>query len=558
MSKKSTSSVSLIFIGIIIISSLTTGTTTAQQQTTSPNDQFGINIGDDYHLITYSQLVEYWQKLEEESPGMRLEEIGKTAEGRSQYMAIITSPENHQRLDHYREISRRLALAEGLTDEQARKLAWEGRAVVWIDGGLHATEVCGSHQLMELVYQMVSLNDPETQRFLDDVILLAVPANPDGMELVSSWYMRKDDPKKRSTSNIPRLYQKYIGHDNNRDSYMVTQPETENMARIMYREWFPQVMYNHHQTGPSDIIVFVPPFRDPPNYNYDPLLLLGIESFGIAMHSRLVAERKPGSGMRSRANYSIWFNGNLRTTGYFHNQIGLLTEIKGNPTPIELSFYPDRQLMSNDMPFPHEPGKWHFREAIDYSITLDRAVIDYASRHRETLLYNRYLMGRNSIERGSRDHWTIHPKVVDRVNQAVREDTATANELAPTFRRRGRGVPRKFYDLFHKPENRDPRGYILPSDQPDFPTAAQFVNTFIKNGITVHRATGDFEVAGRTYPPVPLYLKLLRRSVPTSWTCSNPRTTPMIFSMKEVHPFHPTTTQVIPWHSRWAWNSTVF
>jgi len=212
------------------------------------------------------------------------------------------------------------------------------------------------------------------------------------------------------------------------------------------------------------------------------------------MHSRLVAEGKPGSGMRSRANYSIWFNGNLRTTGYFHNQIGLLTEIKGNPTPMELAFYPDRQLMSNDMPFPHEPKKWHFREAIDYSITLDRAVIDYASRHRETLLYNRYLMGRNSIERGSRDHWTIHPKVVDRVNQAVKKDTATARESAPTFRLRGRGVHKKFYDLFHKPENRDPRGYILPSDQADFPTAAQFVNTFIKNGITAHRATGDFEV----------------------------------------------------------------
>ena len=488
------------FIGLFVTSIFMVTPNHAQTTTTSPKDQFGINIGDDYQLITYSQLEAYWQKLDKESPRMRLEEIGRTAEGRPQYMAIVTSPENHLKLDHYREISRRLAMAEDLTNQQARRLSEEGRAVVWIDGGLHATEVCGSHQLIELVYQMVSLNDPETQRFLDDVILLAVHANPDGMELVSGWYMRKDDPKKRSTSNIPRLYQKYIGHDNNRDSYMVTQPETENMARIMYREWFPQVMYNHHQTGPSDIIVFVPPFRDPPNYNFDPLLLLGIESFGIAMHSRLVAEGKPGSGMRSRANYSIWFNGNLRTTGYFHNQIGLLTEIKGNPTPMELAFFPDRQLMSNDMPFPHEPKKWHFREAIDYSITLDRAVIDYASRHRETLLYNRYLMGRNSIERGSRDHWTIHPKVVDRVNQAVKEDTATARELAPTFRRRGRGVPRKFYDLFHKPENRDPRGYILPSDQPDFPTAAQFVNTFIKNGITVHRATSDFEVAGKPYP----------------------------------------------------------
>jgi hypothetical protein len=463
-------------------------------------EQFGINIGDDYHLITYTQLEEYWKELDKESPRMRLVDTGKTAEGRPQWMAIITSPENHKKLERYKEISAKLALAEGLTDAEARKLAQEGKAVVWIDGGLHATEVVGSHQIMEMVYQMVSLEDRETMRFLDDVILLAFHANPDGMELVSSWYMRHEDPTKRASGDIPRLYQKYIGHDNNRDSYMVNQPETDNMNTIMYREWFPQVMYNHHQTGPSDIIIFVPPFRDPPNYNCDPLLVLGIEAFGTAMHSRLVAEGKPGSGMRSRANYSIWFNGNVRTTGYFHNQIGLLTEIKGNPTPMELAFWPDRQLPSVDMPYPHTPGEWHFREAIDYSITLNRAVIDYASRQRETLLYNRYLMGKNAIDRGSRDNWTIHPKIVDMVTREASKDPEVAEALAPTFRRRGQGVPKKYLELLRLPENRDPRGFILSADQPDFPTATKFMNTFIKNGVTVHQATRDFQVGGKSYP----------------------------------------------------------
>jgi len=489
-----------ILSGFCLISALLMAPLQAQDKITSPKEQFGHNVGDDYFLLNYTQLVEYWKILADESPRIRVEEIGKTAEGRTQYMAILTSQQNHQKLDHYKDISRRLALADGLIDEEARRLAQEGKAVVWIDGGLHATDVSGSHQLVELVYQMACRNDPETLRFLDDVILLTVPANPDGLELVANWYMREKDPKKRSTRDIPRLYQKYIGHDNNRDFYVVTQPETENMARVMYKEWFPQVMYNHHQTGPNDIIVFVPPFRDPPNYNFDPLLLVGIEAFGIAMHSRLVAEGKPGSGMRSRATYSIWFNGNLRTTGYFHNQIGLLSEMKGNPTPMELAFYPDRQLMSNDLPYPHEPTTFHFRQAIDYSITLDRAVIDYASRHRETLQYNRYLMGRNSIDRGSRDHWTIHPRVVDEVNRAAKKDPEAASELSPTFRRRGRGIPKKFFELFRKPENRDPRGFILPADQADFPTATKFVNTFIKNGITVHQATRDFQVGGKTYP----------------------------------------------------------
>jgi len=469
----------------------------AQTQVTSPEEQFGSIIGADYVLLTYSQLTEYWQKLDSESPRMKLVDIGQTAEGRPQWMAIITSPENHKNLDRYKNISARLAMAKGLTDTEAKMLAEEGKAVVWIDGGLHATEVVGSHQLMELVYQMVSQDDTETLRFLDDVILLAVHANPDGMELVSSWYMMESEPEKRSTRSLPRLYQKYVGHDNNRDSYMSTQPETTNMNRIMYREWFPQIMYNHHQTGPSGLVVFVPPFRDPPNYHFDPLLIIGIEQVGAAMHARLIAEGKPGSGMRNVSSYSTWFNGNVRTTGYFHNQIGLLTEIKGNPTPQELTATPDRMLKTMDAPFPIEPKMFHFRDGIDYSISLDKAVIDYASRYRETLLFNRYLMGRNSVDRGSRDNWTIHPKIVDQVNEEIQQGAEQDQQQSFGFGRRG--MTDEQFQLFRKPENRDPRGFILPSSQPDFPTATKFINTLIKNGVDVLQATGNFEVAGKTY-----------------------------------------------------------
>ena len=472
----------------------------AQQKVTDPKAQIGFNIGDDYTLITYSQLTEYWKKLDKESPRMKLVEIGRTAEDRPQWMAILTSPENHEKLDYYKDISARLALAEGLTDDEARKLSIEGKAVVWIDGGLHATEVVGSHQLMELVYQMVSRDDRETKRFLDDVIIMAVHANPDGMELVSDWYMKDSDPLKRSSRSLPRLYQKYVGHDNNRDSYMATQPETINMNKIMYREWYPQIMYNHHQTGPSGLIVFVPPFRDPPNYNFDPLLIIGIEQVGAAMHSRLIAEGKPGSGMRNVSSYSTWFNGNVRTTGYFHNQIGILTEIKGNPTPVELNIIPDRMLKSMDSPFPIEPKTFHFKEAIEYSITMDKAIIDLASRYRETFLYNRYIMGRNSIERGSQDNWTIHPKIVDAVKAEVSQASGANQQAASSFGGRSRGITNEQFELFRKPENRDPRGFILPSDQSDFPTATKFVNTFVKNGVVVHQASRDFEVAGKTYP----------------------------------------------------------
>src|SRR5205814_117226 len=128
-------------------------------------------------------------------------------------------------------------------------------------------------------------------------ILLAVCVNPDGMDLVSDWYLRDPEPTHRTLAGLPRLYQKYIGHDNNRDFYMVTQPETEAINRILYREWFPQIVYNHHQTGPPGTVLFAPPFRDPFNYHCDPLVPLGIDLVGAAMHTRFAAEGKPGATM---------------------------------------------------------------------------------------------------------------------------------------------------------------------------------------------------------------------------------------------------------------------
>ena len=470
--------------------------TPVQAQVTTPLEHFGFNIGDDYHLATYTQFESFVRKLADESPRMVLEEIGQTSEGRTQLMAVITSPENHRNLARYKEISRRLALAEGLTDGEARALADEGKAVVWIDGGLHGAEIVATHQLPELIYQMVSLTDTETLRFLDDVILLAVHANPDGMEFVSNWYMRNPVPEERRTTGLPRLYHWYVGHDNNRDAYMNNLAETENMSRVLYREWIPQIMYNQHQPGNTvrPEIVFVPPFRGPLNYNIDPLVVTSIEGVGAEMHARLIAENKPGSGMRSAASYSTWWNGGQRTTPYWHNMIGLLTEIVGNPTPVEIPLVPDRQLAHSDVPYPVKPGVFRFHEAIEYSITLGRAVLDYSSRNRDKLLYNMYRMGKNSIERGGRDHWTIHPQRITALEAA-----AAAVEVEGGSGRRG--APAHLYEeVLHDPDHRDPRGYILSADQADFPTATKFVNTLIKSGVTIHRATAGFSVAGKAYP----------------------------------------------------------
>ena len=209
------------------------------------------------------------------------------------------------------------------------------------------------------------------------------------------------------------------------------------------------------------------------------------------MHSRLVEEGKGGSAMRSGSNYSTWWNGGLRTIAYFHNMIGILTEIIGGPTPVDIPLVPDKQLPKGDEPLPIAPQRWHYRQSIDYEISQNRAVLDYASRYRETLLFNIYRMGMNSIERGSRDTWTVTPKRIE----ALRA-------LQPIHRNRPEAhFPRSLYDtVLHDPQYRDPRGYIIPANQDDFPTAVEFVNALLKTGITVLRSTAEFQVAGKSYP----------------------------------------------------------
>src|SRR5262245_7814838 len=492
------------------------GSSPAAQGITSPKQQFGFNIGDDYQLANYDQFVEYWHKLDRESDRMKVVEIGKTAEGRPQLMAIITSPENFKKLDRYREISRRLATVDGITDDQAHALAKEGKAVVWFDGGLHATEVLGANQLIETVYQLVSRNDAETLRFLNDLIILAVHANPDGMQLVSSWYMREKEPTRRSTNGLPRLYEKYAGHDNNRDFYMSNLPESINMNRVRYSEWFPQIMYNHHQTGLPGAVMFAPPFRDPFNFNFDPLVPIGIDIVGAAMANRMAAEGKPGLTSRKGSSYSTWWNGGLRTTVYFHNMIGLLTETIGNPTPISIPFVPSKLLPDSNLYYPIEPQQtWHFRQSIDYSVTANYAVFDVASRNKDTFLYNIYQMGKNSIERGNRDSWTTSPRKIIAAEAALAPAggarggrgggaaEATGDEPPGPGAAGGRGgrggTVAQFKTLLRDPNLRDPRGFIIPSDQPDFPTATKFINALIKAGITVHRATAPFTVQGKSY-----------------------------------------------------------
>ncbi len=474
----------LLFSFVVILSSQLIA-----QAVPSPKSHFGFNIGDNYKLTTFTATEAYLKKIATSSNKVKLTTIGKTEEGRNHYMMIVSSPENIKQLQKYKSISQKLARAESLTEADAKQLADEGKAVVWIDGGLHATEVVGIHQWIETMYQLITRQDDETKNILKNTIILFVHANPDGQELVSNWYMRNADTLKRSTAALPRLYQKYIGHDNNRDFFMMNMSETKNMSRQQYIEWMPQILYNHHQTGPAGTVVAGPPYRDPFNYVYNPLLITSLDAMGAAMSSRLNAEQKPGYTMKGGSVYSTWWNGGLRTTAYYHNIVGILTEIIGNPTPMNIPLVPQRLIPNSGLPYPIAPQKWYFKNSIDYSISLNYAVLNYAARHKDEVLMNIYKMGKTAIDAGNKDNWTLSPNKVEMLNEQLKVEKRDlrADSVAA----------QNFAKIYKAPNLRDPRGFVIPANQTT--SAIAFVNILLQSGIKVHKATNDFVVNGKNY-----------------------------------------------------------
>jgi hypothetical protein len=427
----------------------------------TPKEFLGHDVCEDYYLANYKELSSYWKLLATKSNRISVESIGKTEDGRDQLMCVITDPSNRRNLESIRRNNEKLARARDFKDdEEARKLVKNHKAVIWIDGGLHANEVLETQHLIEMAYRLVSQDDPETKRILKDCVILLAHANPDGNDWVSDWYMRKSDPKTRSLSGLPFLYQKYCGHDNNRDFYANNMAETKNVNRILYSRWYPQVVYNHHQSAPTGTIMFSPPFRNPFNYNMDPMMEIGTDLVGTHLHQRLIAEGKPGTAMRGSTLYSTWWNGGLRTTTYFHNMIGILTETWGSPNPARLPFVEKFQIPSTDVPMPVKAGTmWHLRDSLEYEISANYAILDYASRYRERLLFDFYKAGRNSIDRGTKDSWSRYPSRIAQFGA----------------------------DALSKPELRDARYYVIPSDQADFATATKFVEKMLQCGIEVKR-----------------------------------------------------------------------
>lgn len=391
--------------------------TIALAQPPSPGSVFGFEPGDDYKLASYDQLLDFYRQLEAASPRVVIQEIGSSVLGRPLLLLVISSEENLGQLDRWKEISSELAHAR-IGESEAQALAEEGKAIVWVDGGLHATEVAPSQMLPNLAYHLATDESAETQRIRDNVITLLMPnMNPDGLEIVREWYeLNLGTPFE--TTRPPTLYHHYVGHDNNRDWFMNNMPETAAVSRALYEEWFPQIVYNHHQTGPSWARIFLPPFADPVNPNIHPGVTTGVNLIGSAMSNRFAMKRMPGAV--SDMIYSMWWNGGMRTVPYFHNMIGLLTETShATASP---RFYDPEKLPAQvgnprrgqsapttgvDIfyPYPWQGGDSRFSDPVRYTFTASMAVLDIAADMKSRWLFGIYTMGRDAIAAADEDRF---------------------------------------------------------------------------------------------------------------------------------------------------------
>jgi len=206
----------------------------------SPEEFFGFQLGSDRNIARWDKIVEYYHHLEKNSDKIKVIDMGPTTEENPFLQVIISSPENLANLERLREVNNKLADPRELTKGEVEKLVEEGKAVICQSMSLHASEIGGTQMAPELAWDLITREDSEAKRILDNVIFLMVPCfNPDGQIIVTDWYYKTKGTEYEGV-NQPNLYHKYTGHDNNRDAFATNIVESQYMAKIMFRDWTPQ------------------------------------------------------------------------------------------------------------------------------------------------------------------------------------------------------------------------------------------------------------------------------------------------------------------------------
>jgi len=429
------------------------GLVAAKAQVPTPVSVLGHTPGDDFYLADYEDAIKYFHAAAASSDRMKMFTVGKTAEGRDIEVGVISSPANLARLDEYKKDARRLAIADGLDDASARELARTSKVIVHIDGGLHSSEVAGGQHSIILAYKLLSAkNDPEIDAILDNVILVLWPTlNPDGQDMVTHWY-RQNLGTKYEVSPMPWLYQDYVGHDNNRDGFMLNMKESQVLAKAEI-DWSPEIFYCQHQTAPFPARIWIPPFADPISSNISPYVRSWLNVVGTNMTAYLDAHDMPGAISETR--FDNWYAGFNDWVHVFRNEVSFFTETGlyryATPRFYTVDEFPKetQDLRALSMySEPWEGGWWRLSDAVRYMVGGSMSVLDLAAKNRETLLYNRY--------------------------QAARDNIAH-------YRKEG------------------PFAYVISDQQADTPEAGLLAQKMIENGISVYQTKAGFTANDVTY-----------------------------------------------------------
>jgi hypothetical protein len=428
----------------------------AQARPPSPTEVLGFRPGTDSLLADWREIGAYLSRLATASPVVRLDTIGRSTLGRPLLLVTVASEANQSRLAQLRGWQTRLADPRLLPAAAEDSLVAAAPAVVLISNAIHSTEIASSQMQLELIWRLAA--EPAWRRLLDSLVVLIVPsANPDGVDTVVGWY-RQYRGTPFEAGPIPWLYHPYAGHDNNRDWFMLTQVETQAISRVLYREWFPAVVWDVHQMGSSGARLFVPPFSDPVNPNLDPVLLEAINLVGTAMGTAVLDAGKTGVAHQER--FDLWWHGGFRTVPARHNMIGILSEAASVrlASPVFLHADSLRQPEAGVMfPAPWPGGWWRLGDVVEYELLAARGLLQLVASQRTEFVRRFVTLGRRQIAAG-----------------------AAGN----------------------------PAAFLVPEAQRDRGASALLLNNLIATGVEVHQATAPFAADGRTYPPGTYVIRL--------------------------------------------------
>jgi hypothetical protein len=397
----------LLFVALLAVS--------ANAAIQSPSEFLGFTVGADRTLADYRQIVSYFRALAANAPRVQVESLGKTTLGEDFIMAVISSEANMRNLQRIKAIGKQLADPRGLTDAQIDVLTRDGKAVVLVTCNIHSSEIASSQMAMEWAWALATANDPETTRRLDNVVLLLIPSlNPDGQIMITDYY-RKFLNTRYEGGRLPWLYHHYVGHDNNRDWYMLTQVETRELSRAVYQEWYPQVWVDEHQMGTEGPRMFIPPFADPLDPTVNPLIWREVNLIGSNMAFRLEQQHK--SGLIYGYSFDAYWLGGTRNTGWWKNITGLLLETASariaTPARIERTELRGgskglvEYKATINHPNPWTGGTWRMRDIMDYERIASDALLEIASNYRDDLLHNIVVRAREAIASGGNAAYRI-------------------------------------------------------------------------------------------------------------------------------------------------------